>query len=68
MYSNVGTSIVGLVVEEASGQKFEDAIRGLIYEPAGMKTTTMKPPIDNEDLFIPINATAWDIDIGVFGP
>lgn len=33
-----------------------------------MKKTTMSTPVDNEDLFIPTNGTAWEIDIGVYGP
>ncbi len=38
-YSNVGYTLAGIVVEEASGQSYESYLRSAIFEPAGMFDT-----------------------------
>ncbi len=35
-YSNIGYFLAAAVVERISGQPFEDAVRGLVFEPAGI--------------------------------
>lgn len=39
-YSNVGYFLLGAIIEIVSGEPFEDAVRALIFEPAGMDNTT----------------------------
>lgn len=40
-YSNSGYYLLGLIVEKASGQTFQDFLRDWIIEPAGLKNTGM---------------------------
>lgn len=65
VYSNAGISLLGLAVEAAAGKPIEDVFREAIYKPAGMKSTSLATPGESEDLIIPTNGTAHDIDIGV---
>lgn len=36
LYSNVNYFFIGLVVEEATGMSYEDAVRELVYDPVGI--------------------------------
>ena len=38
-YSNVGYALLGAIVERASGERFERAMRRRVFEPAGMSRT-----------------------------
>jgi len=40
-YSNLGFSLAGLVVEEADGRSFADAVQARVFEPAGMEGASM---------------------------
>jgi D-alanyl-D-alanine carboxypeptidase len=42
-YSNAGMVVLGAVVEQISGQKFEDFLRDNVFRPAGMKDTFYDP-------------------------
>src|SRR5207249_6526833 len=35
-YSNLGYCVLGRVIERVTGQKYEDAVRQLVLEPAGI--------------------------------
>ncbi|KAG7123909.1 Beta-lactamase-like protein like [Verticillium longisporum] len=66
-YSNAGISLVGLVVEAAAGKPYDEVIRELILEPAGMRGTTVGGTLDNvSTIFVPVNNTEWNDDIGIF--
>ncbi|EQA44936.1 beta-lactamase [Leptospira broomii serovar Hurstbridge str. 5399] len=39
-YSNLGFSLLGIIVERASGYRFEDYMKVYIFGPAGMKNTS----------------------------
>jgi CubicO group peptidase (beta-lactamase class C family) len=39
-YSNQGFSVAGWIIEQASGQSFEDAVGSRVFGPAGMSTAT----------------------------
>ncbi|KAL9947438.1 hypothetical protein ACHAP6_005776 [Verticillium nonalfalfae] len=66
-YSNAGISLVGLVVEAAAGKPYDEVIRELILEPAGMRGTTVGGTLDDDStIFVPVNNTEWNDDIGVF--
>jgi CubicO group peptidase (beta-lactamase class C family) len=42
-YSNAGTNTAGRIVEVVSGMRFEDFLRGRLFEPLRMKDTTFRP-------------------------
>ncbi|MFP8882324.1 MAG: serine hydrolase domain-containing protein [Myxococcota bacterium] len=44
-YSNHGTAVAALVVEQVSGQPFDDYLEQHIFEPLGMRHTTARQPV-----------------------
>ncbi|GJC84593.1 beta-lactamase-like protein sdnR [Colletotrichum liriopes] len=69
VYSNLGTTFVGLVVEGATNKTLEEVLFESILGPAGMGNTTYgKLPENLETLFIPANDTYYKHPLGVFDP
>ncbi|WYZ39437.1 hypothetical protein EsH8_III_001351 [Colletotrichum jinshuiense] len=67
VYSNIGTTLVGLVVEGATNKTFEEVLFESILEPADMGNTTYgKVPEKLETMFIPINDTYYKHPLGIF--
>ncbi|KAI8716279.1 Beta-lactamase domain-containing protein [Fusarium sp. LHS14.1] len=67
IYSNAGTSIVGLVVEAASNKTFEESVRDLVLEPLALRDTSVGTvPEKSDQMFIPAGSTDWDMDLGIF--
>ena len=49
-YSNTGMFLLGVVIENVTGEDYFNTIRNVIYEPAGMKDTDcyeMDDPVEN---------------------
>ena len=44
-YSNIGFLIVQLVIEEATGKTYEQLARELVFEPLGMRNSTLSHPL-----------------------
>jgi D-alanyl-D-alanine carboxypeptidase len=44
-YSNTGFLLLGLAVERASGQRFDDYLRDQVFAPAGMASTSLRPAL-----------------------
>jgi CubicO group peptidase (beta-lactamase class C family) len=44
-YSNYGAALSGLIVEEVSGQGFDDYVEEHIFKPLGMAHTTFREPL-----------------------
>lgn len=42
-YANTGYALAGYVLEQAYGKPFADAIRELVLEPCGMRSSTFRP-------------------------
>jgi CubicO group peptidase (beta-lactamase class C family) len=57
-YSNFAVSILGLVIERVSHQKYEDYIASNILKPCRMDKTSFDPKKNNEDLL----ATGYDVN------
>ncbi|KAM6529657.1 hypothetical protein FALCPG4_007785 [Fusarium falciforme] len=69
VYSNAGTSIVGLVVEAASNKTFEASLSNLVLEPLALWDTSVGTvPEKSGRMFIPAGSTDWDMDLGIFAP
>jgi CubicO group peptidase (beta-lactamase class C family) len=43
-YSNVGYSLLGMIIEQASGQSYSEFLQEHLFKPAGMKTAGYKNP------------------------
>lgn len=67
-YSNIGFAVLGLVIEAATGQKFEDFIEENIWKVAGMKSTSFYGPFDSFEKvgFVPKGESTWNSTLGVF--
>jgi CubicO group peptidase (beta-lactamase class C family) len=59
-YSNAGYLLLGLVVEKASGQSYDDYVREHIFVPAGMSDTAAFPV----DEVTPNRATGYTRELG----
>lgn len=44
-YNNHGAALAGLVLEEAAGEPFADAVARLVLEPSGMASSTFEQPL-----------------------
>jgi|SRR5690554_564010 len=49
-YSNFAVSLLGLIIERVSGQKYEEYIQDNILKPCGMNESTFDPVKDYESL------------------
>ena len=49
-YSNVGYSLLGLIIEKVSGQTYEQYLYENLWKPAGMESTGYSRPAFNKDL------------------
>jgi CubicO group peptidase (beta-lactamase class C family) len=63
-YSNHGTAIAGLVVQEVSGMPWEDYIEQTILQPLGMQHTTVRQPA--EEKLPPEMSKGYDYSRGKF--
>ena len=49
-YSNLNYALLGALVEKVTGQQFEDYVQEHIFDPLGMKNSTLRPEIaDSKD-------------------
>lgn len=47
-YSNYGYGLVGAVIEDVTGNRFEDYMRANVLQPLGMKNSTFQQPLPSE--------------------
>ena len=68
-YSNIGYSILGMVVEAASKMSYHAFVEKEIFKPLGLThTTPADPPTANKTGFIPANDIWWGSNIGFESP
>ncbi|RSM03019.1 hypothetical protein CEP52_007670 [Fusarium oligoseptatum] len=67
IYSNVAFLILGLVIEEVSGQKFEDFVQENVLDVAGMSSTTYTKPDDSVGAISP-DDVYWNATLGILDP
>ncbi|KAI8714721.1 Beta-lactamase domain-containing protein [Fusarium sp. LHS14.1] len=67
VYSNAAFLILGLVIEEVSGQKFEDFVKEKVLDVAGMTSTTYTKPEDSVGAISP-NDVYWNATLGILDP
>lgn len=65
-YSNYGTALAGLIVEQVSGVPFDDYIERHIFEPLGMRYASFREPLP--DPLEPFMTTGYAREAGVFVP
>jgi CubicO group peptidase (beta-lactamase class C family) len=63
-YSNYGAALAGYIVEQVSGQTFDDYVEDHILRPLGMQNTTFREPLPPR--LAPDIATGYKVDRGRF--
>jgi CubicO group peptidase (beta-lactamase class C family) len=61
-YSNIGYSLLAMIVEKVSGQSYEDYLQANLFKPAGMDTTGYsRPSFDLKQIAVGyrMNGEAW---------
>lgn len=66
-YSNLAFELLGLVLENVTGQSYEDYIATSILHPLNMTGTSFQPPPDS-DAALPPGEHWWGVDEGVQNP
>lgn len=67
-YSNVGYALLGLVLESATGESFDDLVRKHILDPMGLNSTSFSGPVEahKNDVLVPVKEDTWNVTLGVF--
>lgn len=69
LYSNMGISILAMAIEAATKKNLVDLMHERIFEPVGMKLTTLETgPAHDSSAFIPVNETIWGQTLGMLDP
>jgi CubicO group peptidase (beta-lactamase class C family) len=58
-YSNVGYSLLAIIIERVSGQKYEEFLYSNLWHPAGMEMTGYSRPVFNKEMI----ATGYKEDV-----
>ena len=66
-YSNVAFVLLGFALETLTNLPYEDVISKTIFEPLGMRKSTLTKPSDSEGI-IPDTVNDWFTDEGIYGP
>lgn len=67
-YSNIAFELIGIVLSNVTGMKYEDYITSSILKPLGMKDTSFDKPSDSFAVLPKGNAWYWDVDEGIQVP
>lgn len=67
VYSNIGTTLLGLVIESVTNHTYEDWIQQSIFDPIKMNRSFLSSPSESLG-FIPINDFDWSVQLGVEAP
>ncbi|RDW60275.1 hypothetical protein BP5796_11881 [Coleophoma crateriformis] len=66
-YSNIAFSLLGAVLQRATGEEYEDIIRATVLDPLDMHQTTSLKPLDSQGI-IPVDKNDWRTDLGADAP
>ncbi|KAI8238948.1 Beta-lactamase-like protein [Colletotrichum sp. SAR 10_96] len=66
IYSNLGISLLSLVVEAATNKTYEVLLYEIILKPLGLTNTSVTGPVQDSWGFIPKGEPTWKGDLGVY--
>lgn len=66
VYSNIGISILGLVVEAATKKPIDEVIKKGIFDVAGLNKTYIGEVPPTDEMFVPEGDALWNYTLGVF--
>ena len=52
-YANIGFNMLGLIIEQATGQPWQEAVRERVFEPLGMDDTVLVEGVPGPELGLP---------------
>lgn len=64
MYSNVGYALLGLVIENVTGETYAEYLQDHILRPSNMARTSVGAPANASIGFIPQEANWWGTPLG----
>lgn len=73
IYSNEAFLLLGLAVENITGNSFADIFKQEIIEPLGLSRTFWSPPLQDDNVVNvsiadPINGYSFNYDLGTYNP
>ncbi len=68
LYSNLGYALLAMVVEAATGKKFDQVAKTGIFDVANMTSTSFNGPVEafSEVGFVPKGESTWNVTLGIF--
>ncbi|OAA73728.1 Beta-lactamase/transpeptidase-like protein [Cordyceps fumosorosea ARSEF 2679] len=68
LYSNLGYALLAMVVEAATGEKFDQLAQRGIFDAANMTSTSFNGPVERfpKDGFVPKGESTWNATLGIF--
>jgi CubicO group peptidase (beta-lactamase class C family) len=66
-YSNIAFSLLGQVLERATGKSYSEVLASSIFQPLGMNHASTTKPKDSLGI-IPYEANVWALDQGANNP
>lgn len=66
VYSNIGISLLSLIVEAATNKTYETILAETILKPLGLTNTSIATPASDSWGFIPEKEVTWGGDLGAF--
>ncbi|TDZ35250.1 Beta-lactamase-like protein [Colletotrichum spinosum] len=66
VYSNLGISLLSLIVEAATNKSYDSLVTDTILKPFGLTNTSISRPASDSWGFIPKSEPTWGGDLGVY--
>lgn len=64
VYSNAAFQLLGYVLENVTGLPYEVVVQKTIFDPLGLRHSSVLKPRNASVGVIPIGETDWDLDLG----
>lgn len=64
VYSNAAIQILGYVLENVTGYPYGVAVQKTIFDPLGLRHSSVSKPPDASVGVIPVGESDWDFDLG----
>ncbi len=68
LYSNLAYALLAVVVEAATGKKFDEVAKSGIFDVANMTSTSFNGPVGtfSKTGFVPKGESTWNVTLGIF--
>ncbi|XWW99877.1 hypothetical protein V2A60_007891 [Cordyceps javanica] len=68
LYSNIGFTLLAMVIEAATGEKFDQLAKNGVFKVANMTSTSFNGPVQTFSKlgFVPKGEPTWNVTLGIF--